>query len=308
MPEPSPYEVLGVSRDASPRQIKAAYWKLARRLHPDKNDGSRESTMAFEDLQVAYDTLRDPERRQLYDMQHPVREPPPPTPSRSRPKVAEPQGSRDETDTPRFPAGWMIQDPNDSWDAPNKAHKRPMSHSDLTRMRRCSEALPLVPGEKILACWRATYEKRGPGVARFQGFLFLTNQRVMFSHWVGIGNLGAAELIPRATLRLDRPQFIPYTAKYLGWVGYDLIRLSYDNVADVLFKFRQVTEELMAKKESSKGSSTLPSENEAMGNQDEDSPLPDPDHDGGLRSCPHCNALIEEGTSTCRRCGNLLDG
>jgi molecular chaperone DnaJ len=58
------YLVLGVDPDASLDQIKAAYRRKAKQLHPDYYEGSSEP---FRDLQAAYETLNDPERRQCYD-------------------------------------------------------------------------------------------------------------------------------------------------------------------------------------------------------------------------------------------------
>lgn len=60
------YDILGVDRDASAADIKKAYRKKARQLHPDY--AGPESEEAFKDLSVAYETLSDPEKRRLYDM------------------------------------------------------------------------------------------------------------------------------------------------------------------------------------------------------------------------------------------------
>jgi molecular chaperone DnaJ len=59
------YGILGVPRDASTAAIKRAYRKLAKKLHPDT--GARDSDEAFQDLQTAYETLADKERRERYD-------------------------------------------------------------------------------------------------------------------------------------------------------------------------------------------------------------------------------------------------
>ena len=61
------YETLGVSREATPEEIKKAYRRLARELHPDVNP-SEEASERFKSVTHAYDVLSDPEQRQRYDM------------------------------------------------------------------------------------------------------------------------------------------------------------------------------------------------------------------------------------------------
>lgn len=58
------YNILGVSRNATEKEIKAAYRKLAREYHPDVNPGAADK---FKDINEAYEALKDPEKRKLYD-------------------------------------------------------------------------------------------------------------------------------------------------------------------------------------------------------------------------------------------------
>lgn len=61
------YEVLGISRVASDEEIKKSYRKLAMKYHPDRNPGDKEAEEAFKDAAEAYEVLRDPQKRQMYD-------------------------------------------------------------------------------------------------------------------------------------------------------------------------------------------------------------------------------------------------
>ncbi len=61
------YDVLGVARGASDAEIKKAYRKLARKLHPDVNPGDATAQKKFQEVQEAYEVLEDEEKRKAYD-------------------------------------------------------------------------------------------------------------------------------------------------------------------------------------------------------------------------------------------------
>lgn len=61
------YDVLGVGRDASQKQIKKAYRRLAQQYHPDRNPDDPEAEERFKEVQEAYSVLGDPEKRKQYD-------------------------------------------------------------------------------------------------------------------------------------------------------------------------------------------------------------------------------------------------
>ncbi|MEI2702326.1 MAG: J domain-containing protein [Baekduia sp.] len=62
-----PYLTLGVDRKASADEIKKAYRKLARELHPDRNPGDKGAEDRFKEVQAAYDIVGDPEKRKQHD-------------------------------------------------------------------------------------------------------------------------------------------------------------------------------------------------------------------------------------------------
>ena len=95
------YDVLQVSRSASPEQIAEAYRKLAKQYHPDWNPNDPDASKRFKRVTKAYDVLNDPERRAKYDEKLARREraantapEPPPAPEentgQANPRQAEP--------------------------------------------------------------------------------------------------------------------------------------------------------------------------------------------------------------------------
>jgi DnaJ-class molecular chaperone len=61
------YEVLGVPRTASQKEISAAFRKLARKYHPDLNSGDKQAETRFKELSEAHEVLSDSKKRKLYD-------------------------------------------------------------------------------------------------------------------------------------------------------------------------------------------------------------------------------------------------
>jgi curved DNA-binding protein len=61
------YKILGVSKTASDKEIKAAYRRLAKKHHPDINPGNKEAEARFKEIGEAYDVLSDKEKRKRYD-------------------------------------------------------------------------------------------------------------------------------------------------------------------------------------------------------------------------------------------------
>src|SRR5438067_993530 len=61
------YATLGVPKTATPKELKQAYRKLARKHHPDVNPGDKSAESKFKELNEAYEVLGDPDKRKKYD-------------------------------------------------------------------------------------------------------------------------------------------------------------------------------------------------------------------------------------------------
>src|SRR5918911_1054731 len=61
------YQTLGVKRNASEKEIKSAFRKMARKLHPDLNPNDKEAEARFKEANEAYEVLSDPDKRKKYD-------------------------------------------------------------------------------------------------------------------------------------------------------------------------------------------------------------------------------------------------
>lgn len=66
------YEILGLQKSASDKEIKSAYRKLARKYHPDVNPSDKSAEAKFKEISEAYEILSDPEKRQQYDTGGPM--------------------------------------------------------------------------------------------------------------------------------------------------------------------------------------------------------------------------------------------
>src|SRR5262245_42002045 len=62
-----PYEVLGVSKGASAADIKSAFRRLAKKLHPDANKSDKNAASRFAELNAAYEILGDADKRKAFD-------------------------------------------------------------------------------------------------------------------------------------------------------------------------------------------------------------------------------------------------
>jgi len=79
------YRILGVSRGASREEIRKAYRRLARRHHPDRNEGDPACEERLKEINEAYSVLGDPEKKKVYDAE--------PKGSVRRPRVSTPHGA-----------------------------------------------------------------------------------------------------------------------------------------------------------------------------------------------------------------------
>nr|VVW87914.1 unnamed protein product [Nymphaea colorata] len=65
---PNPYKVLGIQQDATEEQIKEGFKRRSKKYHPDRNKTDPKAKEKFEKIVNAYELLKDPERRRMYDL------------------------------------------------------------------------------------------------------------------------------------------------------------------------------------------------------------------------------------------------
>ena len=70
-----PYELLGVKREATQKEIQGAFRKLAKKLHPDLNPGDKKAEAKFKEISAAYEILSDEEKRGRFAARSTSREP-----------------------------------------------------------------------------------------------------------------------------------------------------------------------------------------------------------------------------------------
>ena len=61
------YEILQVYKQADDAELKSAFRKMAKKYHPDRNQGNDESEKRFKEIGEAYEVLKDPQKRAAYD-------------------------------------------------------------------------------------------------------------------------------------------------------------------------------------------------------------------------------------------------
>jgi curved DNA-binding protein CbpA len=83
------YQLLGIPRNAGLRQIKTAYRNLAKRCHPDRNQGSEAAAELFRQANLAYRVLSNPAQRRRYDQELARQQTTPPTSSAAKMPSAE---------------------------------------------------------------------------------------------------------------------------------------------------------------------------------------------------------------------------
>jgi len=94
-----PYEILGVSPDASPKEIKTAYRKAALANHPDKNPDDPGAGARFQDINMANEILSNPDTRSAYD-NHLNPKPPEPQPPMPEPQTASTEPQQPDSSEP----------------------------------------------------------------------------------------------------------------------------------------------------------------------------------------------------------------
>ena len=114
------YHILGLSPNADLEEIKTAYRKLSKKFHPDVNNQDKYFEEMFKEIQEAYETLTDSDKRRTYDRdfqeffngkktvyEAPKQEPPRPQPRQEPPKAPSAQNTQPKTNN-KFSWGWVV--------------------------------------------------------------------------------------------------------------------------------------------------------------------------------------------------------
>lgn len=154
----NPYDVLGVDRKADDADIKRAFRKLAKELHPDANPGDDAAAERFRDVKAAYELLSDPEGRMEYDL------------GGWRRGYADGFGAGSRGGAPGDGDGDHPWDREEVYDWSDKTGERPIDlHGDIAGARRgrvfgaASTSLYL-PGEALIHKFKVTAEEALTGV------------------------------------------------------------------------------------------------------------------------------------------------
>ena len=138
------YETLEVERTANDGQLKAAFRKLAMKLHPDKNTGDHTAEILFKEINEAYEVLKDPDKRQRFDHERRMAEEVRRREQASGARNAEGQTRAEGDEGAIFSSLWrkMAGQPNTPDKAPDLAVDAQISIEDIFQKTKALVRLP----------------------------------------------------------------------------------------------------------------------------------------------------------------------